>query len=349
MHYPDDAKSIHQQTTIPMPQLTASTPQLTASTPQPPVANPPTWPPPPRARPSQGISWRLRVSGIVLATVLVFGGLGLLIYSTTSQYGRVLNARNGTDATATVRGVLNGLATRTRQQTATAGPLGTADARVYATVTAQAGPSATASATSAQGTATSQAMLAALTKVTTGTPTLNDPLSGNGQGNVWDTGYLDNNNTGCNFVSSSYQVLEAFPGFLRPCFADATNFRNLVYQVSMTLHSNCGGGLIVRGNKSADKYYLFTINTEGVYQFEVYAGNNHAILLNGTSSAILGTEQANTLTVMANQGVFDLFINQTFVAETISGQLSAGQIGVAVYNTNQPASASFSNAEVWKI
>ncbi len=342
MHYPDDEKSFHQQQTLPAPPSTVPASQAA-------LVSPPTWPPPPRPRPPQGPSRLVKVLGLTVASVLVLSALALLIYQTTNQYGRALGAQNGSDATATAQGILRVQATRAHQQTATAGPLNTADARVYATATAQAAPSATAAAAGAQSTATSQANLAALTSATTGTPALDDPLSDNSQGHVWDTGYTDNNQTGCNFVDGGYQVQEALPGFLRPCFADATSYNNLVYQVSLTLHTNCGAGLLVRGNKDAGTYYLFTINASGFYQFEVYNGNNHTVLLNGTSSAILGTGQANTLVVMAKQGVFDLFINQTFVAQTIDGVLSSGQIGVVVYNTGQPASASFSSAKVWKI
>lgn len=343
MHYPDDEKDFYQQETLPDAQ--AGGPLTTTVD----ATNPPTWPPPPRPRPRQGPPRIVRVLGIILASVLVLGASGLLIYQTTNQYGRALGAQNGADATATVQGMLHAQATRARQLTATAGPLGTADARVYATATAQAAPSATAAAAGAQSTTTAQANLAALTSVTTKTPALNDPLSDNSQNNIWDIGYTDNNNTGCNFVDGSYQVLEALPGFLRPCFADATHYSNLVYQVSMTLNASCGGGLLLRGDKDAGKYYLFTINTSGVFQFEVYNGSKHFILLNGTSSALLGEGQANTLVVMAKKGVFDLFINQTFVGQAIDGTLSAGQIGVVVYSTGQPASADFSNAEVWKI
>ena len=193
-------------------------------------------------------------------------------------------------------------------------------------------------------------MAAELTKITGGTATLNDPLSDNSKGNVWDEGYTDNNNTGCNFVNSSYQVLEAFQGFLRPCFADATSFSNFAYQASMTMNSNCSGGLLLRGKKSTGQYYLFMLDAAGSYLFEVYNGSQYTSIASGTNSAILaGVGQINTLTVIANQGVFDLFVNQTFVAEAIDGQLSAGQIGVAAYNTGLPASVSFSNAEVWKI
>lgn len=316
-----------------------------------PKANEPIWPPPPRPRAAQGgFSKKTKIIAGILAALLVFGALGFLIYLTTSQYGNTLQANKRSNATATVRGQLNSQATRSSQQTATAGPLETANAQIYATATAQAQPTATAQAADAQSTATAQDMAALLTKDTSGTPALNDPLSDNSQGNVWDVGYTDNNNTGCNFVDGSYQVLEALPDFLRPCFADATNFSNFVYQVSLTLNSNCAGGLILRGNKDTSRYYLFMLFANGSYIFEAYNGSKYSPLASGTNEAILsGVGQTNSLTVIANQGVFRLFVNQTYLASAIDGQLKSGQIGVVAYNTSLPASASFSSAELWKL
>ena len=334
MHYPEEEKPLHQQTTMPMPL--------------PLVASPPTWPPPPRPRPPQGPPMWVKILAFSLAALLVFSGLGLLIYSTTNQYNQTLNAPSA-NATATVRGALHATATSIRHEQQTAVPLQTANAQIFATATASAGPQVTASATSAQGTQTAQAMAALLTKATEGTPTLDDPLSSNSLGNIWDVGYTDNNNSGCNFVNSSYQVLEAITTVLRPCFADAATFTNFAYQVSLTLNSNCSGGMILRGNKSTGEYYLFLMNANGSYTFEVYAKSQYFTLASGTSTAVLAVGQANTLAVVADQGVFDLFINQTFVAEAIDGQLSSGQIGVVVQNTSVPASVNFSNAKVWKI
>jgi len=334
MHYPEEEKPLHQQTTLPMPP--------------PVVVSAPIWPPPPRPRPPQGPPGWAKILAISLAALLVLGGLGLLIYSTTYQYNQTLNAPR-TNATATVRAAIHATATSARLAQETAVPLATANAHVYATQTAQAGPSATATAVGAQGTQTVQSMTALLTRATEGTPTLDDPLSSNSQGNVWDVGYADNNNTGCNFVNSSYQVLEALPGKFQPCFADNTKFDNFAYQVTLTLNSNCSAGIILRGDKTSGHFYLFTINANGSYLFEVYNGSQYFTLASGTSSAILATGQANTLVAVADQGVFDLFVNQTFVAEAIDGQLSSGQIGVAAENTSVPASTNFSNAKVWKI
>jgi hypothetical protein len=334
MHYPEEEKLLHRQTT-----LTMSPPAVVSA---------PAWPPPPRPRPPQGPPVWLKALVITLAALLVLGGLGLLIYSTTDQYNLTLNAPR-IHATAAARAAVQATATAARLARVTAVPLATANAQVYATQTAQAGPDATATALNAQSTETSQSMVALLNRVTEGTPTLDDPLSSNSQGNVWDVGYADNNNTGCNFVNGSYQVLEALPGRFQPCFADAMKVTNFAYQVSLTFNSNCSAGLILRGDKNSGHLYLFTINTNGSYQFEVYNGSQYYTLASGTSPAILGAGQPDTLVAVADQGVFDLFVNQAFLTEAIDGQLSAGQIGVAVENTGVPASASFSEAKVWKI
>jgi flagellar basal body-associated protein FliL len=347
MSYPEGEKPLYEQTTLPVPpppvpDWRAPT-ELDRSTPL-------SWPPPPRPRVQQGLPKRTRILAIILAALLVVGALALFIYSATNQYGRALGAQDGSDATGTARSRSQSQATSAVEQSATAGPLGTLQAQILATATAQAQPTAAAEATAAQGTVTAQAMLAALTQVTNNTATLSDPLSDNSQGNAWDVGYTDNNDTGCNFVSGSYQVLEALQTFLRPCFADATNFSNFVYQVSMTFSSNCAGGLLLRGNKSSGQYYLFTVDAKGSYTFELYNKSSYTLLASGTSAAILGgAGQANSLAIMANQDVFDLFVNQTYLTEITNSQLSKGQIGVAVYNTGLPASVSFSNAQVWKI
>jgi hypothetical protein len=337
MHYPDKEKLLNEQTTVPA---------------EPPaVENRQVWPPLPRPRPRQGPPLRTKILITSLAALLIFGGLSLFIYATTGQYDRALRTQDGADATVTAQSRISSQATRASRARATAGPLQTADAQIYATATVQAGPAATASAAGPQSTATAQTVTAEMTRITGSTATLIDPLSDNSKGNVWDQGYTDNNNTGCNFVNSSYQALEALAGYLRPCFADNTSFSNFAYQATMILKTNCSGGLLLRGKKSASQYYLFLVDANGNYQFEVYAGSNqYRKLASGTNSAILaGAGQTNTLAVIANQGVFDLFVNQTFVTEVVDGQLSAGQIGVVASNTGLPASASFSNAEVWKI
>src|SRR5579885_1701261 len=282
----------------------------------------PAWPPPPRPRPPQGPSDAVKWLAITLALLLAAGGLGLAVYATINQYPLA----------------------------ATAQPLATSQAQIYASATAQAQPTATAQSAGDQATATATALNNLLTQDTSGTPALDDPLADNSLNNQWATGYTDNNNTGCNFVNSSYQVQEALQRFIRTCFAATTNFKNFVYQVSMTITSGNAGGILFRANGANGQYYFFWIDINRNYALELYNGNSHSVLASGFSDAILtGLDQSNTLAVIATKGTFYLFVNQTYVTGASDPTLSAGQIGVAAYNINLPTSVDFSEAKVWKL
>ncbi|HEY1350450.1 MAG TPA: hypothetical protein VGF67_12580 [Ktedonobacteraceae bacterium] len=307
----------------------------------------PAWPPPPRPRPPQGPPDALKWLAIALALLLIIAGLGLAITAATNQYSQALVGQKNSAIQATA----NSQATVASALSATARPLATTQAQIYASATAQALPTATAAASNEQATATATALSALLTQDTTSTPALDDPLSDNSHNNQWATGYTDNNNTGCNFVNGSYRVQEALQRFIRTCFAATTNFHNFVYQVSLTITSGSAGGLLLRGNGSSGQYYFFWIDTTGNYVFELYNGNtSHTVLASGFSPAILtGPAQSNSLAIIANKGIFSLFVNQTYVAGASDHTLNAGQIGVAAYNFNLPTTVDFSAARVWPL
>jgi len=311
------------------------------------VAEWPAWPPPPRPRPRQGPSRATKILTITLAALLIFGGLGFIIYAATGQYGQALNTQRTWNINATVRSQIYHQATVVGAIIGTAQPLATAQAQIVATATAQAQATANVGV---QNDPTVTAMADLLTKDTTGTPDLNDPLSDNSQNNQWDEGYTDNNGSGCNFINGSYQVQEALAGFLNPCFAEATSFSNFVYQISMTITSGNEGGIIFRADKDTGQYYLFRIDISGAYALDLYNKTSYTMLSSGISPDIVpGLNQSNDLTIIANKSTLDLFVNQNFVTSITSKTLSSGQIGVATLNSGLPGTVDFSDAEVWKI
>ncbi|MEO7018823.1 MAG: hypothetical protein ABI234_01565 [Ktedonobacteraceae bacterium] len=310
----------------------------------------PAWPPPPRPLPRQGPSKTTRVLTIALAVLLVVGGLSAIIYATTNQYGLVVGAQRRLDVNATVRSQVASQATLVSSLQATAQPLATTQAGVYASATAQDQSTATTQAAQDQATATATTLGNLLTQDTTSTPTLNDPLSDNSLNNGWDEVTADNQSTGCTFTGTAYEVQEGRQGFFQPCFATATTFTNFVYQVSMTMNSGSQGGMIFCANKSKGQYYLFRIDINGGYALELYNNGKYILLVHGTNAAITtGVSSSNTLTVIANKGTFSLFVNTTYVDSASDTTLSGGQIGMAVIDRTLPTTVDFSNAEVWKL
>lgn len=307
----------------------------------------PAWPPPPRPRPSQGPPKAIRVLTIVLASLLVVSGLSFVIYAATNQYGLAVGSQRRLNVNATVRGQIASQATLVSSLQQTAQPLATTQAQVFASATAQ---SQSTAVTQDQATATATALGDMLAQATSGTPALDDPLIDNSQNNSWDVGFTDNNNTGCNFAGSGYEVQEARQGTLQPCFAEKTSFSNFVYQASMTITSGNQGGLIFRANNARRQYYLFRIDSTGAYALDLYNGDKYTQLAHGTNLAILtGVGASNDLTVIANKQAFYLFVNATYVDSVSDKTLSGGQIGVAVINQNLPTTVDFSNVQVWKV
>lgn len=306
------------------------------------------WPPPPRPRQRRRALPSL--IGIVLATVallLIVSGLGFIIFTTSAQYNKTLHTQATSEARLTARANATNLAL-TQQVTDQA--LATQQAHIYATATALAGGTATAQVNGETVTATASALQNLLSQDTSGTPTFNDPLSDTSGNNGWDTNINAQGNTGCQFNNGVYFALETQRGFLQPCFAEASNFGNCVYQVTMTIDQGDQGGIIFRANSAKTQYYLFRVGIDGSYTLERYNNSQLTTLSRGFSSAIAtGTGQSNTLAVIADKSTLSLFANSTYIASTTDSTLTSGQIGVAALDFTLPTNVEFSNAQVWTL
>jgi len=315
-----------------------------------PASLPRVWPPPPRTIPHQGLSTGTIILFVVLATALIAGGLGFIIYSATAQYSTRLTTSATAQAVATMQVQNTALAKTQVVVQATNQALATAQAGILATATAQTGATATAGAAGNLGTATATALENLLTNDTSGNSALMDDLTDNSGGNRWDEGLTGNGNTGC-FFNQDYHARESQTNFLQPCFADATNFSNFVYEVQMTIDQGSQGGILFRADKSKGQYYLFRIGTDGSYTLEVYKNNKSVIMLNsGISSAInTGVGQSNDMAVIANNTSLYLYVNQQLVTSAVDSTLNAGQIGVAAIDYSTPTEVEFSSVQVWKL
>lgn len=308
------------------------------------------WPPPPRTIPRQGLSTGMLILFTVLATALIGGGLGFIIYSATAEYHTKLSTQATALAQSTMQVQNTALAKTQVVAQATNKALATAQAGILATATSQAEATATAGAIGDLGTATATALGDLLAKDTAGSPTLTDNLTDNTGGNRWDEGFAGNGNTGC-FFNQDYHARETQVNFLQPCYADATNFSNFVYEVQMTIDQGSQGGILFRANKSQGQYYLFRIGTDGSYTLEVSDNNKSVKMLSsGISAAInTGDGQSNDMAVLANNNTLYLYVNQQLVTAAVDSTLSAGQIGVAAIDYSTPTEVEFSSVQVWKL
>lgn len=306
-----------------------------------------TWPPPPRPAPRPvGFPIGVTIALTTLALILVAGGFGFIIFSVTTQYNGVFH----TQATMQARSTAQANATVQQAELAITQTLTAQQAGLDASATAIAASTVTAQLGNGNATATVTALQDLLARNMSGTPVVDDSLSDSTSPSRWDLNINTQNNTGCQFINGDYHVKEVQFGYYQPCFAEATDFHNFVYQVTMTIDQGSQGGMLFRANSAQSQYYLFRIGTDGSYTLEVYNNNQVRPLSSGFSAAILtGIGQSNTLQVIAKNSTIDLFVNSTFIDSAIDSSYASGQIGVVALDYNLPTEVEFSNAQVWSL
>ena len=309
----------------------------------------PVWPPVQQNyRRRETLSPTSRVLLLLLACLLVAGGLGLIVFSSARQYRTTLH----TGATFVAHSTQNSVNTAQAQSQGTTQAFSTAQANIEASATSQADTTTNATATADDATATATSLGDIYTQATSGTPKLTNSLSDNAGNGKWDEG-SSATNTGCQFTNNAYHASEATQGYFQPCIAEDTQFSNFAYSVDLTINKGNPGqaGMVFRVSSDNKAYYLFRIDTNGSYAFDVYGKNGTVnTLVRGFSSAITQSfSQSNTLTVIAKDTQFLLYVNGQYVDTATDRTLQNGKIGAVALNNGTPIDVTVGNVQVWKL
>jgi hypothetical protein len=275
----------------------------------------------------QGLSKKTLISAVVIAFLLIGSGISLIFYTAVAR-----PAQMRAQASATVQAIANTNAHAS------------ATANTYVTATARA--SATAQA---QAQATANAIEVTYTQSTNRTPAFDSTMAFQDQAN-WDI-YNAVGGGGCAFTGGALHSSIAQKQFYVPCFAQATNFNNFVFQVEMTIIKGDEGGLIFRANDMNSKYYYFRIGRDGIYSLNVSKDDKHSTPIAFDSSPTIktGAGQMNLITVIAKGSTIYLYINKHFVNSTTDKSYSMGKIGVFAGDNRNATDVAFNNARVWQL
>jgi hypothetical protein len=275
----------------------------------------------------QGLSKIVVALLVVLACVLIGGGMFFTFVGVIKPYQEQVKA------TATAQTIAAHATEIARTQaSATAAVLATADANVTATATA---------------------LEDTYLQATGSKPALNDALSSQ-NGNNWDV--VSNSGEGsCSFKDNAYHVTAQQADYLYLCFAASPNFSNFAFQVQMTILQGDYGGIIFRANGASSKYYYFRVGKDGAYDLSVShdtSSTHDQLLKSGIAPSIIttGLNQPNLIAVLADGSNIYLYANQKFLAQVHDTTFQSGQIGVFGGNfESKSADVAFTNIKVWKI
>ena len=267
----------------------------------------------------------------VSALLIMFSGIGLIYYAAVAH-----PAQLQVQATATVQTIL------------TANVHSTAAVNAQATGTAQSYTQVTAT-TQAQTQATATALENLYIKATSAVPVLDSSLAFQ-TGSNWDT-YNAVGGGGCAFTGGALHASVFQKSFYVPCFAHATRFSNLAFEVQMTILKGDDGGLIFRANDVTTQFYIFRVGQDGTYSLFVAKDDKHntSIVDDQSSSIKKGVGQSNILTVIAQGSNIYLYINKQFVGSANDGTYGSGEIGIFASDTTNVTDVAFSNLRVWAL
>ncbi|HZR43415.1 MAG TPA: serine/threonine-protein kinase [Ktedonobacteraceae bacterium] len=156
--------------------------------------------------------------------------------------------------------------------------------------------------------------------------------------NFTDNGY-------CHFDDNSYHIyMPASKDYIVACFARQSNFiGDFTMTVSMTLNQGFMIGILFRTNSS--NQYRLRISPDGSWNLV----DQSAILSQGTSPAIKGLGQSNTIKVIARGTTYYMYVNGQLLASAFADTANGGMIGFfTVSSPTQTGDARFTSISVWQ-
>jgi hypothetical protein len=182
---------------------------------------------------------------------------------------------------------------------------------------------------------------------------LADPLGDNSQGNKWNE--VNNTSLYCQFLAGAYHLrLSAQSTYkIDWCFATNTNYRNLTFEVEMTMTKGDCAGLIFHDAGDRQLYY-FCITHLGGYGLYLYYKDTVGVvrvkeLAKGNSPLIYtGYNMKNLIAVSVSGSTIDLYVNHSVIQSVTDKTFLQGEIGLATHEYDSlETDVLYQNAKVW--
>lgn len=183
-----------------------------------------------------------------------------------------------------------------------------------------------------------------------GTLVINNALIDGSSAGNWDM------NGNCTMKNGYYDVAESAGTGFTYCYDQGTIERNFVYQAQVKIINGYAAGLVFRANitSSAPQLYYFMVSENGSYGLYLVSGQLNTAgqqLQGGMNTAIIrtGSNQVNTLAVVARDRYLDFYANMRYLFSFTGGSIAGGQFGVFIYDRTNAAEAAFTYVKVWQL
>ncbi|HEY5003278.1 MAG TPA: hypothetical protein VII61_09005, partial [Ktedonobacteraceae bacterium] len=181
-----------------------------------------------------------------------------------------------------------------------------------------------------------------------GSLAFDDSLS---QPDQWYTLSFQALNGDCSFTRQALYVQAINPKYFIYC-PNKTQFKDLVFEVQMTIIQGDCGGIVFRTNGVKGNNYLFGVCQNGTFFLSLLQNNviEQTLQQKTFSAAIqVGMKQTNTLAVLARGTELMLYVNYQQLATVTDATYSQGQVGVGAFPVQSATEVVYGNARVWTL
>ncbi|GHO78549.1 hypothetical protein KSD_63200 [Ktedonobacter sp. SOSP1-85] len=154
----------------------------------------------------------------------------------------------------------------------------------------------------------------------------------------------------CEYKDAAYHVTLTKVKTIYTC-KEKTSYSDFAMQIDATIAQGDEGGISFR-YPSQGNHYTLLYSTQGAYRVLVYSGGLYKYsLLSGAHSDEFktGSQQVNTLMLIAHKSTFHFYVNGKFVNSFIDNTYANGALGLTTYARNSTSEMSFSNLKIWRL
>jgi hypothetical protein len=180
---------------------------------------------------------------------------------------------------------------------------------------------------------------------TSGTPVIDDPLDKHEGTALIET---DIKTSSCRFQGAAYHIHIPISTSLS-CTVPGSFFRDLVFQIQITIVQGGTGGIFLRSSSNANAYLAY-ITADGAYALSVVKNEQQNILKAGNfAQSGTGGGSPHLLTVIARGSTLYLYLDKVFIDQSIDTTSTEGQVGLLAASDQKPADIAFQNVKIWEI
>lgn len=147
----------------------------------------------------------------------------------------------------------------------------------------------------------------------------------------------------CGALNGAYSVKSTAANAVQQCARTKTAGHNFAYQVAMTITQGDSGGIIGRGSDASE--LRFRVGSNGTFDL---VNGQKTLLAQKSNAAIKQEQNSNTLLMVVEDKVIDLYVNDIYLGTANDTVTGGGYFGLMAAALGHTTSVSYNSVKLWQ-